>query len=152
MKLAQKVIHAVWMLQGVLLVSACQERTDSQSVAFSNNKRTVQRYMEAFNQGDHPKIIACLTDDVTWELPGVYLHKGKDAFDKEIENDNFTGKPLIKVSRLTEQNNIVIAEGTVQARKKDGTLMNIVFCDVFEMQDGLIKKLTSYLMSREGGD
>jgi len=114
----------------------------------SKNKITVEKYMEGFNATDHAKILSCLTEDVIWELPGVYHHEGKDAFDKEIENEAFTGKPIIKISRLTEENNIVIAEGTVQAKKKDGAILNLVFCDVFEMKNGLIKKLTSYLMPK----
>lgn len=113
----------------------------------SINKKTVNRYMEGFNATDHAKILSCLTEDVTWELPGVYLHKGKAAFDKEIENEAFTGSPVIKVIRMTEENNVVIAEGTVQATKKDGTVLHLVFCDVFDMENGLIKKLTSYLMT-----
>ncbi|WP_429046487.1 nuclear transport factor 2 family protein [Chitinophaga sp. W3I9] len=113
----------------------------------SKNKETVTKYMEAFNQQDHAKILACLTDDITWVLPGVYLHKGKAAFDKEIENEGFTGKPVINVSRMTEEEDVVIAEGTVQAKTKNGIIVNLVFCDVFEMENGLIKKLTSYLMT-----
>ena len=112
----------------------------------STNKQTVTRYMEGFNATDHAKILSCLTEDVIWELPGAYVHKGKAAFDKEIENEAFTGSPVIEVSRLTEENDVVIAEGTVEAKKKDGTVLFIVFCDVFEMREGLIKKLTSYLM------
>lgn len=122
----------------------------STSDHMSKNKETVTRYMDAFNQTDHAKILACLTDDVTWELPGVYLHKGKAAFDKEIENDAFTGKPVIKVSRMTEEDNVVTAEGTVQAKTKEGVMLHLVFCDVFEMENGLIKKLTSYLMTLPG--
>ncbi|MBO9730330.1 MAG: nuclear transport factor 2 family protein [Chitinophaga sp.] len=112
----------------------------------SRNKATVTNYMAAFKEHDHVKILACLTDDVTWELPGVYSHKGKAAFDKEIENEGFAGKPVITVSRMTEENNIVIAEGNVQAQTKDGVIIHLVFCDVFEMENGLIKKLVSYLM------
>jgi len=119
-----------------------------QNKQMSLNKQTVNKYMEGFNATDHAKILSCLTEDVIWELPGVYQHQGKAAFDKEIENEAFTGKPIIRLSRLTEENNIVIAEGTVQAKKKDGVVLNIVFCDVFEMKDGLIKKLTSYLMTK----
>lgn len=122
----------------------------STSNYMSKNKETVTRYMEAFNQTDHAKILACLTEDVTWELPGVYLHKGKAAFDREIENEGFTGKPVIKISRLMEENNVVTAEGTVQATTKNGVIVNLVFCDVFEMENGLIKKLTSYLMTIPG--
>lgn len=128
----------------VLLVSSFTDVSTPNRM--SPNKATVTNYLAAFNEHDHGRILACLTDDVTWELPGVYSHKGKAAFDKEIENEGFTGKPVITISRMTEENNIVIAEGNVQAQTKEGVIINLVFCDVFEMEKGLIKKLTSYLM------
>jgi len=34
----------------------------------------------------------------------------------------------------------------VRAGRTDGGVMNLVFCDVFEMRNAKIKKLTSYLM------
>ena len=112
----------------------------------TENKKTVQKYMEGFNKSDHKQILSCLTEDVVWILPGIFHHTGKDAFDKEIENPSFEGKPVIVVTRVIEENNIVITEGTVRAKKKDAEYINLVFCDVFEMKDGLINKLTSYLM------
>ena len=72
--------------------------------------------------------------------------KGKGEFDKEIENPAFEGKPEYCNYAMIEENNIVIAEGTVRAKKKDAEYINLVFCDVFEMKDNLIKRLTSYLM------
>ena len=111
-----------------------------------SNKKVVERYMDGFNKLDHKQILSCLTDDVEWILPGVFHLKGKDAFDKEIDNPAFEGKPLIVITRMIEENNIVIAEGTVRAKKKDAEFMNLVFFDVFEMKTGLIKQITSYLM------
>src|SRR5688572_8140759 len=115
-------------------------------VIVSQNKQTVQQYMEAFSRTDHAAILSTLTDDVEWVLPGVFHLKGKDAFDKEIENPAFVGSPVIKVTRIVEEGDTVVAEGTVRARKKDGPVLNLVFCDVFEMRGGKIKKLISYLM------
>lgn len=112
------------------------------------NKETVTEYMTAFRVSDHERILACLTEDVIWEMPGIYEHIGKKAFDKEIENDNFVGSPTIQIIKLIEENNIVIAEGAVQGNMKNGSILDAVFCDVFEMEKGKIKKLTSYLMSR----
>ena len=130
-----------------IALNGCNTTNEFKDNIMTDNKRTVTRYMAAFNETDHMAILSCLTEDVVWELPGVYLHKGKAEFDKEIENDAFTGKPVITVSRMTEQNDIVIAEGKVLATTKEGTVLTIVFCDVFEMEKGLIKKLTSYLMT-----
>ena len=111
-------------------------------------KKTVEKYMEGFNASDHSKILSCLTDDIHWEMPGLFSLSGKQAFDKEIENDAFVGRPAITVIRMVEENNIVIAEGAVQAARKDGGLLNTVFSDVFEMDDCKIKRLTSYLMDK----
>ena len=110
------------------------------------NKETVQKYMTSFARLDHEEVLSCLTDDVEWYIPGAFNIAGKPAFDKEIENDTFTGRPDIKVTRLTEENDIVVAEGTVRATRRDGTAMDLAYCDVFEMRGGLIKRLISYLV------
>jgi uncharacterized protein len=112
----------------------------------NENKKVVKNYMDGFNKSDHKMILSCLTDDVEWILPGVFHLHGKDEFDKEIENPAFEGKPSIIVTRMIEENNIVIAEGTVRSKKKDAEVINLVFCDVFELRNNLIKRLTSYLM------
>ena len=112
----------------------------------STNKEMVQRFMDGFNRSDHAAILACLTDDVEWVLPGAFHHTGKSAFDSEIENDCFTGSPAITVTRMTEEGGVVVAEGRVISQRKDGGTLYAVFCDVFEMRDGMIRKLTSYLM------
>ena len=112
----------------------------------TDNARTVETYMEAFKQSDRPRILSCLTDDVEWSLPGVYHVRGKVEFEKHILDEGFTDKPDIAVTRLIESGDIVVAEGTVRAGRTDGTVMNLVFCDVFDMQGGKIRRLVSYLM------
>lgn len=112
----------------------------------SQNKQTVEKYMDAFARTDHREVLSCLTDDVEWLIPGLFHIKGKEAFDKAIENEEFIGSPSISVSRMIEEDSVVVAEGTVRSAKRDGGVLNAVFCDVFVMQNGRIKHLTSYLM------
>lgn len=112
----------------------------------SQNKQTVQKYMEGFRRSNHQDILSCLTDDIEWVMPGAFHLTGKPAIDREIENDDFTGSPTITLTRLTEEKDVVVAEGTVQCAKKDGGLLSAVFCDVFEMQDAKVRRLISYLM------
>jgi len=114
----------------------------------TENKQTVQLYMDGFMAGDHEKILSCLTDDVTWFIPGAFDVSGKEAFENEIENENFEGLPTIQITRMIEENDIVIAEGEVQCKIVNGGLLNILFCDVFHMRNGKIKHLTSYLMNK----
>lgn len=112
----------------------------------SSNRQTVERYMEAFSRSDHGEILSCLADDIEWILPGIFHLKGKIAFDREIENDAFTGSPVITINRMTEEYEVVVAEGVVHSARKDGGVLDAVFCDVFEMRDGKIWRITSYLM------
>lgn len=114
----------------------------------SENKKIIENYMDGFRESNHQKILSCLSNDVVWEMPGIYKHVGKEAFDKEIENENFTGSPTIQIHRLVEENDVVIAEGSVQASMKNGNKLDAVFCDVFIMENQKIKHLTSYLMSK----
>ena len=109
------------------------------------NTTTVERYMDGFRTSDHAKILSCLTDDVVWDTPGAFHLVGKDAFDKEIENDAFVGRPTIVVTRMVEENDVVVAEGSVRVQRKDGGFLIAVFCDVFTLVNGRIKHLTSYL-------
>ena len=102
--------------------------------------------MDGFRRSDHDQILSCLTDDVEWEIPGAFHARGREAFDSHIQEDGFVGSPDITVTRLTEEGNVVVAEGSVRTQREDGTFLNLAFCDVFEMHDGRIRRLVSYLM------
>ena len=111
----------------------------------TENKRIIERYIAGFRATDHALILSCLTDDVEWEIPGILHSRGKAAFDKEIENDAFVGYPDIVVTRMIEEDNVVVAEGSVRTQKRDGGEVRLRFCDVFVIEAGKIKRLTSYL-------
>lgn len=102
--------------------------------------------MEGFRRTDRARILSCMTDDVEWEIPGVFRARGKKEFDEHIVDAGFVARPAIDVVRLTEENDVVVAEGSVRTQRQDGSLLNLAFCDVFEMRGGRIRRLTSYLM------
>jgi uncharacterized protein len=107
----------------VLIISSCNNSTDNHSTKANknvSNKKVTEPYMEGFNKSGHAQILSCLTDSVIWEMPGFFSLTGKEQFDKETENPNFEGSPTIKIIRLVEEGDIVIAEGTVQGKMKNG--------------------------------
>jgi uncharacterized protein len=112
----------------------------------TENKRTVEAYMDGFRNTDRPKILSCLSDDVEWLIPGLFHVTGLEAFAQHIVDEGFVGRPAIEVTRLTEENEVVVAEGSVRTQRADGTIVRLVFCDVFEMERTRIRRLTSYLM------
>ncbi|WP_460533304.1 nuclear transport factor 2 family protein [Chitinimonas naiadis] len=111
----------------------------------TDNKQTIERYMAGFRASDHAMILACLTDDVVWEMAGAFHLGGKVAFDGEIQNEAFVGSPIIAIHRLTEENDVVVAEGALQCQRREGGTLNAFFCDVFTMRDTRISRLATYL-------
>ena len=112
----------------------------------SRNKDVVLAYMDAYARWHHKDVLDCLTDDVEWIVPGAFHLTGKEAFDQEIEGEGASGPPEIEVTRLIEEDDVVVAEGRVSNALRDGGVLSLVFCDVFVVRDGLIQRLTSYLM------
>ena len=112
----------------------------------TRNKSTVERYMNGFRRTDRDQILSCLTDDVEWEIPGAFHTRGKKEFGAHIVDEGFVPNPAITITRMTEEDDVVVAEGSVRTRRTDGTWLNLAYCDVFEMQAGKIRRLVSYLM------
>jgi ketosteroid isomerase-like protein len=118
----------------------------------SPHKEVVERYFEGFRRSDHKPILACLTDDVVWDLPGYAHLTGKDAFDREIENDEFVGSPTLIVDRLIEEAHTVVAIGSGETTHKSGELHRFAFCDVFTFAGDKICRVESYLVPLKGGN
>ena len=59
----------------------------------SSRKRAVDAYFDGFRASDHEAILALLSEDVVWVIHGHGRTEGKQAFDREIENDAFRGQP-----------------------------------------------------------
>jgi uncharacterized protein len=113
-----------------------------------NNKKVVETFMEGCNTVDNAKILSCLAEDVIWEMAGAFNLKGKDQFDKEI-NNNWDSKPTITISQLVEEGNIVVAEGTVKCKLKNGGFIDALFCEIFHFDNGKVKKLTTYHIEKK---
>jgi uncharacterized protein len=115
-------------------------------ISVSLRKGVVETYFEGFRRSDHEQILACLTDDVAWDLPGYTHLTGKEAFDGEIENDEFVGSPTLTVDRLIEEADAVVAIGNGEATHKTGELRRFAFCDVFTFVGDKIRRVESYLV------
>ena len=75
------------------------------------------------------------------------MSPNKETVQKYIDgfkNDAFTGSPTVKITRMIEENDVVVAEGTVRVAWKGGGFLDAVFCDAFEMENTKIKRLTTY--------
>jgi len=49
--------------------------------------------MDGFRKTDREQILACLTDDVVWKIPGAFETNGKAAFSGHIVDEGFKRRP-----------------------------------------------------------
>ena len=117
----------------------------------SDRKTRVETYFEGFRRSDHAMILALLSDDVRWDMPGFKHLSGKAAFDAEIENPDFTGSPTLSIDRLIEEGDTVVAIGEVVAKPKAGPRVRLAYCDVFTFTVELISRVESYLVPLNEG-
>ena len=116
----------------------------------SGHKRAVESYFEGFRQSDHPGILGLLTDDVIWDLPGFKHLQGKEAFDGEIENPDFVGRPRLIIDRLIEEGDTVIAIGTGEGTHREHGAFAFAYCDAFTFAGDLIARVGSYVVPIPG--
>jgi ketosteroid isomerase-like protein len=116
----------------------------------SARKDLVLEYHEGFRQSDHARVLACLTDDVVWDLPGFRHLAGKAEFDSEIENPDFEGSPTLLVDRMVEESDTVVAIGRGEGRHKVGGPFRFAYRTVFTFRDDLISRVESYVVPVTG--
>ncbi|HEX2176581.1 MAG TPA: nuclear transport factor 2 family protein [Nocardioidaceae bacterium] len=104
----------------------------------SQNKKTVERYLDGFRRTDHAQILGCLTDDITWTVFGAFRLEGKAAYDAAIEGPGFAGNPDLEVVRMVEEDGTVMAELVGRVPQRDGSVQRLSMAEVFVMRDGLI--------------
>lgn len=113
------------------------------AASMSANKKLIETYLAT---SDKSKLGQLLTDDVEWiewgdGVPATgAITRGKADFIKNYGNDELRGE----VTRLTEENNVVVAEGTAHVTKKDGRTFRVQYCNIFELENGKIKRKSSF--------
>jgi uncharacterized protein len=109
----------------------------------SPNKKLIESYLAAT---DKSTLGALLADDVEWveRVDGVpasgSVTRGKEAHMRNFGDDELRGE----IHQLTEENNVVVAEGTAHVTKKDGGSLSVRYVDIFEVEHGRIKRKQSF--------
>jgi uncharacterized protein len=117
-----------------------------------DNKDVVRRYIDGFNKSDHEQILDCLTEDIRWTVFGAFSLEGKDAYDAEIENPAFTGSPSITITRMVEEDDVVMAEMTLEAERATGETMRAAMGEVFVLREGKISEGRAYVVELKEND
>lgn len=116
------------------------------------NKEIIREVNEGFAEGNNEKILKHVADDVTWEMPGVFHHTGKEAFEKEISNEMSDGYPTIIHKNEISEGDMVAVEGHVTCKLKNGGMLDASFFDFYRLENGKIKEMRSYVLQNKNSD
>jgi len=109
----------------------------------SSNKKLIETYLTTT---DKSKLGPLLADDVEWVEwgdgvpPSGVVTRGKQAHIQNYGDDALRGE----VHRLTEEDNVVVAEGTAHVTKRDGSSLSVRYVNIFEVENGQIKRKSSF--------
>jgi uncharacterized protein len=118
-------------------------RSVASSVPMSSNRKIVEAHLAAASPS---KAAEFLADDVEWiewgdGVPATGVRtRGKNAFVQNYGDDELR----TEIARVTEEGNVVVVEGTAHVRKKDGRHFAVRFCNIFEVENGKIKRKSSF--------
>ena len=115
----------------------------SSRAGMSANKKVVETYLTS---ADKSKLGSLLADKIEWVewVDGVpasgAITRGKEAHIRNYGDDQLRSE----IHRLTEEGNVVVAEGTAHVTKKDGSTLSVRFLDIFELEEGKILRKSSF--------
>jgi ketosteroid isomerase-like protein len=109
------------------------------------NKEIIREVNKSFMTKDLDGILKHVADDVQWDMPGAFSHKGKEAFGKEASNA-FIGKLEIKSRTEVAEGDHVVVEGEVEAQFAGSKTFKAVFLDIYRLENGKIKEMRSYVI------
>jgi uncharacterized protein len=130
--------------------SAAESEGPVQEGWVSSRKRTVDAYFDGFRASDHEAILALLSDEVVWVIHGHGRTEGKEAFDREIENDAFEGRPKLTVERLIEEGDTIVAPHLGEGQLRGGDAFRFAGVTVFGFDRELISRVESYIVPLQG--
>jgi ketosteroid isomerase-like protein len=114
----------------------------------TSNKEVVATYQACLGNLDWAGVADTLTDDVErvewadgFDSSGVAV-RGKDTVVKGMEAPR---KFEIRAMRMTEENDVVVAECVVRVPLDDGATFVGRALTAYELQDGKIKRISSFV-------
>jgi uncharacterized protein YndB with AHSA1/START domain/ketosteroid isomerase-like protein len=112
----------------------------------STRQSVVERYVDGFRTGDHAAILACLTEDVTWEIVGHASATGRGDFETLIDGPQGASLPRLTVDLTVEEGDVVAVFGAGEFDDSDGTLHTFRFADSFTFRGDLVCAVVSYVV------
>jgi ketosteroid isomerase-like protein len=113
------------------------------------NLEIIRKLHTSFAEGRPEKMKHFIAEDARWNVVGSMVSIAEDAFCANNCEKYFIDPPHIHIKQEIEKENYIAIEGEVKCRQADGGILDAFFFDVYRLEDGKIKELNSYIISKK---
>ncbi|MCM3759784.1 nuclear transport factor 2 family protein [Alkalihalobacillus oceani] len=108
----------------------------------------IREFDEAFTSGNLSWIAEHVTEDIEWTVVGEPTVKGKQALLDGVSQ--MMAQPLEEhqLLRVVADQQIAVVEGTMEMEVEQGVKHAFSVCDLYDLEDGKVKALTTYVVDR----
>ena len=109
-----------------------------------SNEAVLLEANKAVSNGDYEGFLAFCTEDTHWTFVGEKILKGKEAV-RQWMTETYIEPPKLNVSKLIEQDDFLVAIGTIAVKEENGKTVFSSYCDVWRLQDGKLAELNAFV-------
>ena len=113
------------------------------------NKAIVEKVNASFEEGNIEGFLSFCADDVHWTMIGETSVKGKQATREWMKSMGDMEPPKFTVNNLIAEGDVVVANGDMTMKDKDGETGSYSYCDIYRLAGGKIAELSSYVIKTE---
>jgi ketosteroid isomerase-like protein len=113
------------------------------------NLEIIRKLNASFAEGRPEKMKHFIAEDARWNVVGSEVSIAEDAFCTNKDGKYFTHLLYMHIKQEIEKEDYVAVEGEMKCKKADGSLFDAFFFDVYRLEDGKIKELDSYVISKK---
>lgn len=110
-----------------------------------SNKEILIKANKAIVNGDNEGFLAFCTEDTQWKFVGDKILQGKEAV-RQWMTENYTEPPKFNVSNIIEENNFVVALGTITSKDENGKTIHSLYSDVWRFHNSKMAELNAFVI------
>ena len=112
----------------------------------AKNKEIVGKINDSFAEGNTDGFLSYCADDIEWTMIGDQTVIGKDAIREFMKSMEGAEPPTFNFDKTVAEGDLVVSNGDMKMKGKDGTVEPYSYCDIYTFRDGKISELRSYVV------
>lgn len=115
----------------------------------TNNKAIVEKVNAGFAANNPEVFLENCKDNVKWNMVGDDTRTGVDTIRTWMKSMGDMEPPKFTVDNLVGEGDIVVANGDMTMKNKEGKDEAYSYCDFYKFDGGKIAELTSYVVKTD---